>query len=146
MGKRRKARELAIQSLYELEAPGKTAEAVLRDQADRRGSAVETRDYAARLIAWTRDGERELDAAIIKHLRNWDLDRISLLLRIILRATLAEARWAPEVPARVLLNEAIELARKYDSDEAAGFVNGLLEPLLKAERPAEFAAPDGEVP
>ena len=54
MGRRRKARELALQSLYELEAPGKDPGAVLRDQADRRGSADETRDYAGRLVTWVR--------------------------------------------------------------------------------------------
>jgi len=140
VGKRRKARELAIQSLYELEAPEKEIGGVLRDQADRRGSAGETRDYAGRIVTWARDEETELDEAIAARLQNWDLERVSLLLRIILRAILAEARHAPEVPARVLLDEAVELARKYDSEQAGGFANGILEGLLKAERPEEFDA------
>ncbi len=144
MGKRRKARELAIQSLYELEAPGKDAGEVLRDQSDRRGGHADTREYAGRIIAWTRDDEKELDAAIAPRLRNWKMDRLSLLMRIILRAILAEARRAPEVPARVLMDEAVELARKFDGEEAGGFVNGVLEGLLKEERPEEFAAGGGE--
>ncbi|MCB9514860.1 MAG: transcription antitermination factor NusB [Candidatus Krumholzibacteriia bacterium] len=139
MGRRRKARELALQSLYELEAPGKDPGAVLRDQADRRGSADETRDYAGRLVTWVRADERALDAALSERLRNWDLDRVSLLLRLILRQSLAESRHAPEVPARVILDEAVELARKYDSEEGASFANGLLAALLSDERPGELA-------
>jgi transcription antitermination protein NusB len=143
VGKRRKARELAIQSLYELEAPGKDPAEVLRDQSDRRGGHSDTLDYAGRIVTWTRDDEKELDAAITLRLRNWKMERLSLLTRIILRAILAEARRAPEVPARVLLDEAVELARKFDSEEAGGFVNGILEGLLKEERPEEFATGEG---
>jgi N utilization substance protein B len=139
VGRRRKARELAVQSLYELEAPGKDPGAVLRDQADRRGSAAETRDYAGRLVAWVRADERALDAALAGRLQHWDLERVSLVLRLILRLAVAESRHAPEVPARVILDEAIELARKYDSEQGASFANGLLAALLGAERPGELA-------
>jgi len=137
MGKRRKARELALQSLYELEAPGKDPAAVLRDQADRRGSAGDTLGYAQELVAWVRADAARLDADIGARLQHWDLGRLSLLLRLVLRLALAESRRAPEVPARVILDEAVELARKYDSEEAAGFANGLLATLLAAERPGE---------
>lgn len=137
MGRRHKARELALQSLYELEAPGKHAGAVLSDQAGRRGSAGETRDYAAQLIAWVREDAARLDADISARLQNWDLGRLSLILRLVLRLALAESRRAPEVPARVILDEAVELARKFDSEEAASFANGLLAALLAGERPDE---------
>lgn len=137
MGRRHKARELALQSLYELEAPGKDASAVLRDQAGRRGSAGETREYAAELIAWVRADAPRLDADISARLQNWDLARLSLILRLVLRLALAESRRAPEVPARVILDEAVELARKFDSEEAASFANGLLAALLAGERPDE---------
>ncbi|MBM4118159.1 transcription antitermination factor NusB [bacterium] len=137
MGRRRKARELALQSLYELEAPGKDAAAVLADQAGRRGSAGETRAYAAQLVAWARADAPRLDADIAARLQNWDLVRLSLILRLVLRLALAESRRAPEVPARVILDEAVELARKFDSEEAASFANGLLAALLAGERPHE---------
>jgi transcription antitermination protein NusB len=137
MGKRRKARELALQSLYELEAPGKDPAAVLRDQANRRGSAGDTLAYAQELVAWVRADAPQLDRDIAARLRNWDLGRLSLLLRLILRLALAESRRAPAVPARVILDEAVELALKFDSEEAAGFANGLLAALLAVERPGE---------
>jgi transcription antitermination protein NusB len=137
MGKRRKARELALQSLYELEAPGKDPAVVLRDQALRRGSAADTLGYAQELVGWVRADSARLDADIAARLQHWDLGRLSLLLRLVLRLALAESRRAPAVPARVILDEAVELARKFDSEEAAGFANGLLAALLATERPGE---------
>jgi N utilization substance protein B len=134
MGRRRKARELALQSLYELEAEGKDPGAVLITQSDRRGSSSDSIEYATQLVHWAREEKDSLEAMISAKLKNWDLDRLSLLMRICLRLSLAECRRAPEVPTRVILDEAIELARKYDSDEAAAFINGLLEPLVFAER------------
>jgi N utilization substance protein B len=134
MGKRRKARELALQSLYALEDPDQAPDRVLDEQALRRGSSSESRDYAAKLVAWARADHESLDASIAAHLEHWDLNRLSLVLRLILRLCLAEGRRAPEVPSRVLFDEAVELARKYDGDEGAAFVNGVLDPLLRAER------------
>ena len=134
MGKRRKARELALQSLYELESEGKEAGAVLIAHSERRGSSSDTFEYATHLVAWVREEREILDGLISARLQNWDLERLSLLMRICLRLGLAESRRAPEVPSRVILDEAVELARKYDSDEAAAFINGLLEPLVFAER------------
>ncbi len=134
MGKRRKARELALQTLYELEAEGKNAQVVLREHAARRGNSGETFEYANRLVEWTQADRDGLDKAIGKRLKNWDLSRLSLLMRISLRLGLAESRNAPDVPTRVIIDEAIEMARKFDSDEAASFVNGLLDALILGER------------
>ena len=136
MGKRRKARELALQSLYELEFPGKDGGEVLRSQADRRGSSSESEDYAARLIAWVTADREALDTAIDAHLENWDPKRVSLILRNLLRIGLAEGRQAPEVPTAVILDESLELARKFDTEDGVRFVNGILEKLLTLERPA----------
>jgi N utilization substance protein B len=134
MGKRRKAREIALQTLYELEAEGKEVGAVLEAHADRRGSSSESREYADSLVRWVRAETEILDSLIAAKLENWDLERLSLLMRLCLRLGLAESRNAPEVPSRVIIDEAIELARKYDSEEGAAFVNGLLEPLIFADR------------
>jgi len=134
MGKRRKARELALQSLYELESPEKEPESVLSGQALRRKSSDESVEYARRLIGWTRTSSASLDGAIAARLEHWDIERLSLICRLILRMGLAEGIHAPEVPVKVILDEAIELARKFDSEEGAGFVNGILEGLLFAVR------------
>jgi N utilization substance protein B len=134
MGRRRKARELALQSLYELECPDKESEVVLRQRAAERGSSDESLAYARLLLQWVRDEQVELDDLIAGGLEHWDLERVSLICRLVLRLAMAEGRRAPDVPARVILDEAIELARKYDSDEGARFINGVLEPLLFDER------------
>ena len=137
MGRRRKARELALQCLYELESPGKEPDRVLDDQAARRRSAPASEEYARRLVAWTREEAAATDAAVAERVEHWEPERLSLIVRLVLRLCLAEGRHAPEVPTRVILDEAVELARKYDGDEAARFVNGVLEPLLLAARAEE---------
>ncbi|MBN2171156.1 MAG: transcription antitermination factor NusB [Candidatus Krumholzibacteriota bacterium] len=134
MGRRRKARELALQCLYELESPGKDPDRVLDEHAARRRSAPASAEYARRLVAWARQEAAAADAAVAARVENWEPERLSLIVRLVLRLSLAEGRHAPEVPTRVILDEAVELARKYDSDEAARFVNGVLEPLLLAAR------------
>jgi len=136
MGRRRKARELALQSLYEMEFPGKDAGEVLRSQADRRSSSPESEDYATRLVSWVDAGRDALDEAIDAQLENWDPDRVTLVLRNLLRLGLAEARNAPEVPRAVILDEWVELARKFDTEEGLRFVNGVLDKLLEKERPS----------
>lgn len=137
MGRRRKARELALQCLYELESPGKEPDRVLDDQAARRRSAPASEEYARRLVAWTREETAAIDAAVAERVEHWEPERLSLIVRLVLRLCLAEGRRAPEVPTRVILDEAVELARKYDGDGAARFVNGVLEPLLLAARAEE---------
>ena len=134
MGRRRKARELALQSLYELELPDKDPAAVIAGQAHRRGSSADSQAYARCLVDWVRQEQAVLDQSIAARLEHWDLSRVSLVCRIILRLAVAEGRRERDLPVSVILDEAVELARKYDSEEAASFVNGVLEGLLLAER------------
>ena len=134
MGQRRKARELALQCLYELEEAGKDPGEVLRSNAERRDSSRDSAEYAGRLVAWVLDETESLDKAIAAHLQNWDIARVSLVLRVIMRLSLAEGRHAPELSVGIILNESVELARKYDGDKGASFVNGVLEGLINAAR------------
>ncbi len=133
MGRRTKARELALQSLYELEFPEKDLAEVLRQQADRRGSHSESEDFAARLLERVYSERASLDASIDAQLENWDPRRVSIVLRNILRLALAEGRYFPEQPRSVILDEAVTLARKFDSEDGSRFVNGVLDKLLSDE-------------
>ncbi len=133
MGRRTKARELALQSLYELEFPEKELAEVLRQQADRRGSHAESEDFAARLLERVYAERASLDASIDAQLENWDPRRVSMVLRNILRLALAEGRYFPEQPRSVILDEAVTLARKFDSEDGSRFVNGVLDKLLSDE-------------
>ncbi len=127
MGKRRKAREVVLQALYESEFSDRTGQEILEDQISRRSSTGETVDYAQDLFQCTLDNLEELDIKIKAALENWEMGRVSIIDKNILRFALAEILFFPQVPSKVIINEAIEIAHKYSSEDAGKFVNGILD-------------------
>ena len=127
MGKRRKAREVVLQALYESEFSDRTGEDILEDQISRRSSTGETVDYAQDLFQRTLDNLEELDIKIKAALENWEMGRVSIIDKNILRFALAEILFFPQIPSKVIINEAIEIAHKYSSEDAGKFVNGILD-------------------
>ncbi|MEE9269657.1 MAG: transcription antitermination factor NusB [Candidatus Krumholzibacteria bacterium] len=127
MGKRRKAREVVLQALYESEFSDKPWTEILDGQTKDRASTPETIEYAQTLLAKVRETVADLDEKIRSCLDNWELERISLIDKNILRFALAEMLFFREVPAKVIIDEAIEIAHKYSSREAGSFVNGVLD-------------------
>jgi len=113
-----------------MEFPGKDPGEVLRAQSDRRGSHPESEEFAGRLLAQVIAERASLDASIDAQLENWNPERVNLVLRSILRLALAEGLYFPEQPRSVVIDEAVMLARKYDSEDGSRFVNGLLDKLL----------------
>ncbi len=134
MSQRRKAREIALQSLYADDISGAGWEGVLKDNADRRGSSSETVEYARRVLREVIGSREKLDKIISGCLENWKLERVAAVDRIILHIALAELLYCPEVPTGVIINEAIEIAHKFSSEKAGGFVNGILDKLAKEVR------------
>lgn len=93
--------------------------------------AAQTRTFANQLFEGAAHDAKELDEIIAKHAANWRLERISAIDRAILRLALHEMR-TTDTPAKVVINEAVELAKKFSSDEAGGFVNGILDTYRKS--------------
>lgn len=94
-------------------------------------AAVQTRNFANQLFEGAAHDAKDLDEIITKHAANWRLERISAIDRAILRLAMHEMR-ATDTPAKVVINEAIDLAKKFSSDEAGGFVNGILDTYRKS--------------
>jgi len=134
MGKRRRARELVLQALYETEFSDRPADDVVEEQIERRGSSEEGAERARDLFLKTVEKRDELDVIIRTFLEHWDFDRLSLIDRNILRFALAEVLYFPDVPASVIIDEAIEIAHRYSSEEAGRFVNGLVDRFVKEYR------------
>jgi len=132
MGKRRKARGLVLECLYAWEVGQEPAEKVLEDVLSRSPADEETREFAARLFRTACEHAPTLDAAIIKAAENWDLKRMAVLDRNLLRLAAAELFYLQEeVPPKVAINEAIEIAKRYGSEDSPRFVNGILDRILK---------------
>jgi len=134
MGKRRRARETVLQALYEAEFSERTQTAIIDEQIGRRAPSDETAQYARTLFLKTIEKKDDLDRIIDPLLENWDPARVSLVDRNILRFALAEVLYFPDVPARVIVDEAIEVAHRFSSEEAGRFVNGLVDRFVKEFR------------
>lgn len=149
MGFRRKGREYALQVLFGsdlacAESAGRAREPrnLAEFWAQRRASA-EVRSFAESLIHGVDQHQGEIDAIVSRHATHWSLDRMAAVDRNVLRLAVYELLYAREVPERVVLNEAIEIAKKYGADESGGFVNGILDHIVKHD-PAVTAQRDAE--
>jgi len=134
MSRRRKAREIALQTLYAEEVSGADWRAAFRDNVERRKPSEEVVEYAMRLVTNVMDEKADLDRMIKDRLENWALERVSVVDRTILRVALSELLHCPEVPTNVIMNEAIEIAQKFSSADAGRFVNGVLDSLAREVR------------
>ena len=127
-GPRRQARELALQLLYELDVRGEsTPGAVAEDFWNRQVAPAEARSYAEVLVRGTKLYQPKIDELITRFAEHWDLDRMAVVDRNILRAGIFELLWGAQVPPKVVINEALEIAKKFSTDESTRFVNGLLD-------------------
>ncbi len=139
MKQRRKARELALQCLYAGEVGLDTDyRKLLETIADSQSSARETKDYALRLVTETIESKIDIDSILEKHTANWQIERMAVVDRNILRMAVAELRTGKEVPFRVVIDEAVELAKEYSGDESGKFVNGVIDAVFHemAENPS----------
>lgn len=127
---RRKSREYALQMLFQWEM-GKQEPAHIEEKFWRSARAqTSTREFANQLFENAAARAEELDKIISSHAEHWRIERMAAIDRAILRLAIAELR-ARGTPAKVVLNEAIELAKTFSSEEAAPFINGILDAVVK---------------
>lgn len=152
VGKRRTAREIALQMLYQRDLGGSELGGIFgtfdigeyvagehegerpppRAAAERRRRQVgEALDYAKELVRGTVDHLGEIDGMIRQQAANWRLERMPVVDRNILRLAVYELLFEGDIPKLVVMDEAIELAKKFGSEQSGRFVNGLLDGLLK---------------
>ena len=130
MSLRTKSREFAMQMLFQWDmsqqAPAKLEPTFWKSAK----AAEQTRAFANQLFEGAAHDAAALDELIARHAVNWRLDRVAAIDRAILRLELHEMR-ATDTPVKVVINEAVDLAKKYSSDDAGGFVNGILDAYQK---------------
>ncbi|HTD24728.1 MAG TPA: transcription antitermination factor NusB [Terriglobales bacterium] len=132
MGTRRKSRELTLQMLFQSEMGKQAPDEVRRTFWSQRADVEEeTRGFADDLFRTATERTAEIDALIQKHAEHWRLDRMAAVDRNILRAAVAELMGYPETPKPVVINEALEIARKFSSPESVHFINGVLDSAAK---------------
>lgn len=126
MGRRHQARELALKVLFELESDPGDAAAVLSYRAGEEAADAEISRFAENLVRGVTENTVQLDELIGAASRNWRLDQMSKVDRIILRIAAYEITFEHGVPVKAAINESIELAKTFSGEEAGRFVNGVL--------------------
>lgn len=124
--KRRKAREIVIQTLYQMDVSKadwrEALQNILGDQSN---------EFLERVLPGISSRLGEIDEEIRQHLINWSLERLSPIDRSILRLGIFELKYMDDIPNQVAINEAVELAKTFGSEESPRFVNGLLSSVVK---------------
>jgi N utilization substance protein B len=129
---RRHVRETVLQALYALKLSGDSVQyitdSIIKDAL---GTEKEARRFAEKLFFITLENENELEEVIIKHIQNWEFQRLALVDRLILKMSLCEFLYFEEIPTKVTINEAIEIAKKFSTAKSGRFVNGILDAALE---------------
>lgn len=132
MGKRRRAREAALEALYCYEIRGDTPiDEIFPFCGDLHELGDSARKFALALLHKIIENLEAIDEQIACHIKNWDIKRLALIDKNVLRLGLAELLYFPDIPRKVTIDEAIELAKSYGSSESGRFVNGVLDALSK---------------
>ena len=132
MGTRRKSRELVLQMLFQLDMGKQQPDEVRRIFWNERGEVdKETRGFADDLFGIAVGRGKEIDEAIERHAEHWRVDRMAAVDRNVLRAGVAEFFGYPKTPRPVVINEALEIARKFSSPESVQFINGVLDSVAR---------------
>ncbi len=131
MGARRKGRELAVQALYQIELTGESSDLALHLFFERCDAGSRAKEFAAALVSGVRTRQDRLDELIGEASEHWRFERLSRVDLNILRVAAYELLQTPGVPTSVVIDEAIEIARRFGSEESAVFVNGILDQIAR---------------
>ena len=132
---RRKSREIAMELLFEMSINKESYEEILgnfKENTDTDLNDIDF-DYLERVVTGVQENTKDIDKKIVENLKNWKFNRLSKVDLAILRIAIFEIMFSEDVPDKVAVNEGIELARKYSSDNSPTFVNGVLGNIIKAE-------------
>jgi len=131
MGDRRRGREYALQLLYQLDVGKGNEEEAAATFWEGKQDPSESRAFAERLVKGTLEHLDEIDAILREGLQHWRLQRIAAVDRSVLRMAVFELRYDRETPPVVVIDEAIELAKRFGGEESGAFVNGVLDGVRK---------------
>lgn len=131
VGPRREARERALGLLYEADAKGSTPAEVLASLD------LEPEEFAADLVRGVGEHQASVDELIRRFAKGWTLERMPVIDRTLLRMAIFELAHRPEIPTGAVISEAVELAKRYSTDDSGRFVNGMLGRIAEELRPEE---------
>ena len=129
MGSRRKSREKALQVLFQLDFQNVDIEAALKEFWNGHPTGDKVRDFTEILVRGTFANRENIDRMISSTVENWSIERLAAVDRAILRFATYELMYMPDVPPKVTINEALEIAKTYGTEESCRFINGVLDKI-----------------
>ena len=144
MKKRSRGRELALQMLYQVDLRGDSALEAAEEVAREEEPDRDARAFATKLVNGVRETLDELDREIAATAQNWDISRMAVIDRNVLRMATYELLYCRDIPPKVAINEAIELGKRFSTQNSGAFINGILDKIMnrKPQVSAEAAARD----
>jgi len=143
--RRTRARELALQFLYQLDLRGGDLLPEARDFVTAEERDAETTRFALRLVQGTQENKPEIDQMIQGVAQNWNISRMAVVDRNVLRLATFELLHCQDIPPKVAINEAIELGKRYSTQNSGAFINGILDKIMnRARTPAPTAADEAD--
>ena len=145
MSTKREAREFCLQFLYHFQLPAflelkkemNSIDIFTRMQEFKQTLGIELTSegqaYVATIVKGILEKQADVEEILVKHLKNWKLSRVSKIEHTIFMMAIYELKYHQEVPGKVVINEAIELGKKYSTKESSGFLNGILDSIYKQE-------------
>lgn len=130
---RSSAREIAMRLLYEKDISCTYSEEALNEMKSEFGIDDGNARYIDNIIYGVEDNKNEIDTYIKKYVKGWRFDRISKIDLAILRLAIYELIWMDDIPYKVSINEAVELAKQYGSNKSSSFINGILGSIVRSE-------------
>ncbi|MCS7182560.1 MAG: transcription antitermination factor NusB [Thermoanaerobaculum sp.] len=127
MGVRRRGRELALQMLYQHELSGASLEEMTQRFEELEQAPPQAREFALTLVRGVMAHQQAIDRQVAEQAEHWRLDRMAAVDRNILRLAIFELLYQPDTPPAVVIDEAVELAKRYGSEQSGPFVNGVLD-------------------
>lgn len=141
MGRRRRAREVALQLLYALDITHDELPTIVGTPWVEAMGSEAVRDFAMKLVAGVVEKREVIDVLVQEWSANWSLGRIGVIERNILRFAIYELLFLPDIPPNVTINEAVEVAKRYGTEESPSFINGILDRIKH-----EVMSPESDEP
>lgn len=134
MGMRRKARECALQMLYQQDLSGCKSSDVVSTYWEANPPTDDARRYADELVCGIENHRVEIDSEISDNSMNWKISRMAAVDKNILRIAVFELKYRSDVPSKVAINEAVEIAKRFGTADSGAFVNGILDNIARSVR------------
>jgi len=143
VGQRRRAREYALQMLFQIDLSGGPPDSVFPDFWGSQDAPEDVRAFAERLVRGACSHQESLDAAIADAAQRWRIERMATVDRNVLRLATFELMFEDDTPSAVILDEAIEIVKKYGSEDSGRYINGILDGIRKKVESGELGMAPG---